>query len=151
VIGDPAEEGVSGKHSEQIQRNEQSGGPHPAEATSALADGKGQVGREPGEQSPPREHSEEIGEQQREGVTRVRRLEETREAGVIVGGLGFGDAFGVLGEAVMFPPHFGFGDAALDPEGQQSGQDSDEEDHAPVGIVQDDACDQCGERVADGP
>ena len=41
--------------------------------------------------------------------------------------------------------------ALANPEGDESGQDSDKKDHSPVGVAQDDARHQRSESIADGP
>src|SRR5581483_9796083 len=70
---------------------------------------------------------------------------------MIVGSLSFGHGPGLVREAVAFLPHAGFGDTVLDPEGDDGGEDADEADRAPIGIVQDDARDEGRERGSDGP
>src|SRR6202007_2302446 len=47
--------------------------------------------------------------------------------------------------------HAGFGDVILDPERDRGWEDSDEENRAPVGVVEDDSGDESSEGVSDGP
>ena len=51
----------------------------------------------------------------------------------------------------MGDPYFRFGNISANPEGDGGGEDADEEDGAPVGVTQDDAGDEGGERESDGP
>ncbi len=60
-------------------------------------------------------------------------------------------AFGIGCLAMVVQPHLRFGHPALYPERNDGGQNSDEEHHSPVGVTQNDARYQRGQRIADCP
>ena len=96
MIGDPSEAEVSGKHSAQVEDDQERRRSHDAEASAALFDGKRQIRWKPGEQAPPDKHSKEVQKQQCEGALEIRPLKNSQERIVIVFLLGLGDALGIL-------------------------------------------------------